>query len=167
AFYVGGDFILVTKHEVFVVIEDPFARALAESDVAFHGHEHGGGARGGGLGSGGRRCDKQQRDGFDAEHSSAQNGVGTAVGGDDFVGRSGQELVDGGGGKALFDAVAGGFVFQGRDGNHVNGLGESVVMAGDVVTAPCDEPGSADNRRYWLPPARGQPRRNRRSLAAR
>ena len=42
-------------------------------------------------------------------------------------------------GKALFDAVAGGFVFNRGDGDNVDGFGKGVVATGDVVAASAEE----------------------------
>ena len=136
AFHIGGEFVFVAEKKI-VGVEENFLRVgFGKSDFALDGDEHGRGLSRGRCRWRGGLDLKRQGDGFDAEDSSAQNGFGPAIGGDDFVGRRGQELVDGGGGKALFDAVAGGFVFQGRNGNHMNGLGERVVVAGDTVAAP-------------------------------
>ena len=68
-----------------------------------------------------------------------KDGVAAAVAGDDFVRRGGQELVNGGNGEPLFNAVAGGFVFESGNCDDVNGFGQSVVVAGDVVAAAAGE----------------------------
>ena len=55
--------------------------------------------------------------------------------GNDFVGCRGEKLVDGGNREALLDAVAGGFVLKGRNGNDVDGFGEGIVAPADVIAA--------------------------------
>ena len=86
------------------------------------------------CGSGGRG-DEKGRHSLDGENLSAEDSVRTAIAGDNFVWRGGEKLVNGRGGKALLDAIAGGFVFECGNGDDVHGFGESVVAARDVVAA--------------------------------
>src|SRR4029077_14535653 len=103
--------------------------------IALHGDQHGGGARGRRSGGGCRNAGEEEGHGFDGQHLTAQYCVATLGGGDDFVGGACQKFVDGCGGQALLDAVGGSFIFNGRDGDHVNSFWKRIVASGDVIAA--------------------------------
>ena len=135
-FYVGGDFVFVAEDEFIGVVENFRGFGLRQGDFAADGDQHGGGAPGLRI--------EQQRDGFQGKNLAAENGVARRGIRADLVRGGGQEFVDRGGGELLLDAVAVGGVFEGGDGDDVDGFGEGVVVACHVVTTSEAKGGDGD-----------------------
>ena len=126
-FYVGGDLVFAAENEFIGVKEDFLRVRLGQGDLAADGDEHGGGGAASGV--------EEERDGFESEDFSAQDGVGAAWLGGDFVGRGGEKFVDRSGGEFLLDAVAGGGVLQCGHGDDVNIFRQGVGAVSDVIAA--------------------------------
>src|SRR5258708_38045477 len=93
--HVGGNFVFVAKNEIVVVIENFLGAGLCQRDIALHGDQHGGGARGRRSGGGCRNAGEKEGHGFDRQHLAAQHCVATLGGRDDFVVGARQKFMDG------------------------------------------------------------------------
>lgn len=134
-----GDFVFVSQYKIVAVIQHFLRRALGKSYLAFYGDQHRGGTPTDGI--------KQQRNGLQTYDLAGQDRV--AIGGsrDNFVRRAGKKFVNGSGGEALLDPVAGGLILQGWNGDDVNAFGEGITATGNMVAAAGKYRGPQGNAR--------------------
>src|SRR6516225_5473928 len=130
----GSQLVFVSKDEIVAVVEHLVVVALGQSDYAAHGDHHGGGLSEG-RARGRTGALEQEWNHLEAEHSTRQNGVSVLrVRHDPEVGLP-QKLVDGRSRELLFDLVSRGLIFERRNRDDVDALGQTVAAPGDVVSA--------------------------------
>src|SRR5258708_39863631 len=73
----GGNFVFVAKNEIVVVIENFLGAGLCQRDIALHGDQHGGGARGRRSGGGCRNGGEKEGHRVDGQDLAPQQWLAT------------------------------------------------------------------------------------------